>query len=163
MSAVEYSNHWFRKVPKGLLEWSDFFLAIKAEVQEVLATGHTGHGSVYLSEFRSSEFEDYQDENSVFELTFTFFEDATLVYWADEFIGADKFTVNHDLSWSYDRDDMGKIQQLPPEFSSWLDDEESVAGKVSVLAIAVAKAWMSAPPTKGSSLAFEVRGQLVDG
>lgn len=162
MTALEYSSHWFRRIPNDLLEWGDFFLAIKAEIQEVIASGHLGHGSVYLSESRGTDFERHKDEAEVFELTFTFSDGATLVYWANEFIGADKFTINHDLSWAYDPDDMGTIGELPLEFSSWLDVEESVAGKVAVLAVAIARAWLRNPPNQRSGMAFEVRGPWAD-
>ena len=156
MTAVEYSNHWFCRVPSELLEWADFFVAIKYEVQELITTGYLGHASVYLPEVKGPEWERADVEDETFALTFAFHDDETLVYWADEFIGADEFTVNHDLRWAYDPDDMGTIGELSLEISSWLDNEESIAGKVAVLAVAVARAWLRSPPNRNARIAFEV-------
>lgn len=50
------------------------------------------------------------------------------------------------VSPSLDPEDLGTIGEVAPEFAFWLDDQESLAGKAAVLAIAVAKAWIITPP-----------------
>ena len=162
MSRVQFSNHSFDLIPSGLYEWGNFFLALKAELLDLINGGHIGHASVYLPEHNSLDCPLDQDELYDFRINFSFHDDSTSVYWAAETLGADAFTVNRDLSWTYDPDDMGKIGEPTPDFKAWLEYQESQAGKLAVLAIAVARAWLRNPPNQSSGMSFDVRGLWVD-
>jgi|688.fasta_scaffold30492_4 hypothetical protein len=157
MTTVRYSNHWFDRIPTSLFEWGDFFLALRREIEFLVNSGHLGWATVYLPEVNCECSEDLNDRNH-FKLTFGFYDDTTDVSWAAQTIGADHFSVGHDLSWTYDVDDMGKIGELTPEFRSWLEQQETRSDIVAVLAIAVARTWLGNPPSLNSGLALEVRG-----
>jgi hypothetical protein len=98
------------------------------------------------------------DEETHFRLSFTFFEDSKRVYYSNQKISGDCFSVNKDLTWSYDADDMGEIKELTPEFKSWLDEQDTQECKLAVLAVAVAKAWLEYPPNQSAGMDFDTQG-----
>lgn len=162
MKGVEYSNHWFDRIPSALFEWGDFFAALRYELTILSGSPNIRTARLYLPGHQSSYCRCWEDERDISRLTFSFYEDSIHVYWATETIGADHFSVNGDLTWSYDSDDMGKMDGLTPEIESWLEYEETVAGKVAVLAIAIAKTWMDSPPGKNFGMSLAVRGPWID-
>ncbi len=161
MTTVRYSNHWFDRIPTALFEWGDFFLALRREIEFLVNSGHLGWATVYLPEVEC-ECSSGLDDRHNFRLTFGFYENETDVYWAAQTMGADRFSVKHDLTWTYDVDDMGKLGELAPEYKSWLEQQESRSAMVAVLAIAVARTWLDHPPSQNSGLALEVRGPWAD-
>lgn len=154
-SSVDLADHWFDRIPTALDEWGGFFAAIRHELETTINSGHIGRGIVYIPEEELDEDEYGSEFEEPFTLSFSFFEDSTHVCFSNNKIAGDEFVVNSDLTWSYSPEEMGTIGELTPEFSFWLDKQESLAGKVAVLAIAVAKAWIITPPSCDAGLAFE--------
>jgi hypothetical protein len=95
-------------------------------------------------------------------LSFSFFEDEAQVSWSGQTIGLDSFSVNKDLSFSRNLEEVTSVRELSPEFEAWLDQQESWSGKLAVLATAIAKAWLGNPPATNSGMAFEIRGPWAD-
>lgn len=162
MANVEYSNHWFNRIPSALFEWGDFFAALRYELASLVDSSYVGQATIYLRDHGLSECGWHQDKRETCQLTFTFFDDSMLVDWASETLGFDKYTINQDLSWSYDCEDSGRNLELTEEFKFWIEDQDTLAGKASVLAIVVAKAWMINPPGQNSGMAFELSQLWAD-
>jgi hypothetical protein len=139
--------------------WGDFYLALKSELEPVLALRKQAHATVYTEETQNcSECFEPEDEKYRFRLTFDIYEDLMSVSWSAQVIGFDSFSVNPDLSWSYDTDESPQRVELRGEFQSWLDGQETVAGVAAVLGAAIVKTYLGRPPDKHSGLEFEVRG-----
>jgi len=162
MTMVQYSTHWFDRIPSSLFEWGDFFLALRTEIGTLISSGHLGHATLSLSEQHCSECWETLGGGPLFQLSFTFVVTSTNVSWSAETLGADSFTVNQDLSWSYDVDDMGTIGELSDEFRSWVEHQDNLSGRVAVFAIAIAKNWLINPPSGHSEMCLEARGPWVD-
>lgn len=155
MNELPTSNHWFERIPSALFEWGGFFSAIRYELETLINSGHIGHAIVFIPEEGPDE-DVYRSEfDDPLRLSFSFHDDCISIYFSDNKVSFDNFTVNSDLTWSYIPEDMETIGELTPEFAFWLDDQESLAGKAAVLAIAVAKAWIITPPSCDAGLALE--------
>jgi hypothetical protein len=146
MPHPEFTDHWLDRIPTALVEWGGFFAAIRYELETLINSGHIGHGIIYIPEEEPDEDEHGSEFDEPFSLSFSFYEDAAVVCFSDNKISGDKFTVNSDLTWSYEPEEIGTIRELTPELAFWLDDQESPAGKATVLAVAVTKAWIITPP-----------------
>lgn len=157
MKAIDCSYYWFDRIPTALVEWGGFFAAIRYELETLIDSGHIGRGIVYIPEEEPKE-DGYRSQfDEPFSLSFYFHEDSLSIDFSDNKVSFDDFIVNSDLTWSYEPEDLETIGELTPELAFWLDDQESLAGKAAVLAIAVAKAWIVTPPSCDAGLAFETR------
>jgi hypothetical protein len=155
MPRLDLAGHWFDRIPTALIEWGGYFAAIRFELETLINSGHIGNAIVYIPEEEPDE-DVYRSEfDEPFRLSYSFFDDCILVSFSNNKISGDQFTVNLDLTWSYDPEDMGTIGGLSPEFVLWLNNQESLAGKAAVLSIAIAKAWLINPPSSSAGLAFE--------
>jgi hypothetical protein len=162
MAGVEYSKHWFNRIPSALFEWGDFFSALRHELASLIDSSYVGNATLYLPEHQTSQCGWHQDERETCQLSFTFFDDSMHVEWASETLGFDQYTVNQDLSWTYDSEDSGRILVLTDEFKSWVQDQDTQAGMAAVLAIAVAKAWIGNPPGQNSGMTIELSQLWAD-
>lgn len=162
MKVVECSHCWFDRIPSALAEWGGFFIAIRYELESLVSAGHIGSASVYIPEREPEEDTHSSEFDEAFRLYFYFHDDSIVISFSDNKVSFDDFTVNSDSTWSYDPEDLETVGELTPEFAFWLDDQESLAGKAAVLAIAVARAWIITPPSYDAGLAFEITKPWAD-
>ncbi len=157
MNELPTSNFWFERIPSALSEWGGFFSAIRHELETLVRDGHVGEVTVLIPEEEQDEDEYRPGIDEPFKLTFYLSDHFISVYFSNNRISGDEFTINQDLTWSYDPEDCGKTGELTPGFLFWLHEQVSLAGTAAVLAVALAKAWIITPPSFDAGLSYEAR------
>jgi hypothetical protein len=116
MPSLDLAQIWFDRNPTPLLEWGGFFPAIRYELDSLFGDGHIGHAIAYILEEEPDE-DVYRSEfDEPLRLSFSLYDDSIHVYFSDNKIAGDEFTISRDLTWSYDPEDWGRIGELTPEF-----------------------------------------------